>query len=82
MDNTSIVRSKSAVDERKMREKAIVYKKQDKRPLTSFQVAVNKAAGDICVKDPSMLAVKGDLLVLARQQVYDSGFQFKKGKSR
>ena len=73
MDSSSVVQPRSAVDEKNIREKAMVYKKQDKRPLTSFQIAVNKAAGDICVKDPSMMATRGNLLVLARQQVYDSG---------
>ena len=75
------MKAKSVLDE-KIWEEAKLYTKVDKRPLSSFQEAVNKAAGDIYVKDPVMLKKKGDLLVLARQQVYESGFQFKKGKSR
>ena len=76
------VKSKCVVDKEAIRKKAKVYTKEDKRPLSSFQQAVNKAAGDICVKNPLMLTKKGDLLTLARQQVYESGFHFKKGKSR
>ncbi len=70
------------MDEETIREKAKVYTNVKKRPLSSFQQAVNKAAGNICLKDPIMLTKKGNLLTLARQQVYESGFQFKKGKSR
>jgi len=37
---------------------------------------------DICSRDPAMMTKRGQLLELAKQQVYDSGFQFKMGKSR
>ena len=43
---------------------------------------MNDAAGDICVQNPIMLSVRGELLELARKRVNDSGYEYKKGKSR
>ena len=73
--------STSAKEER-IREDSKIYRKDDKRPLSAYQKAINCAAGNICVRDPTMLTKKGELLALAKEQVYESGFQFKKGKSR
>ena len=73
--------STSAKEER-IREDSKIYRKDDKRPLSAYQKAINSAAGNICVRDPTMLTKKGELLALAKEQVYESGFQFKKGKSR
>ena len=43
---------------------------------------MNDAAGDICVRNPIMLSMRGELLELARKSVNDSGYEYKKGKSR
>ena len=43
---------------------------------------MNDAAGDICVQNPIMLSVRGELLELARKLVNDSGYEYKNGKSR
>ena len=43
---------------------------------------MNDAAGDICVQNPIMLSVRGEFLELARKRVNDSGYEYKKGKSR
>ena len=72
----------TSANEERIREESKIYRKDDKRPLSDYQNAINSAAGDICVRDPTMLAKKGELLALAKEQVYESGFQFKKGKSR
>ena len=69
-------------NEERIREGSKIYRKDDKRPLSDYQKAINSAAGDICVRDPTMLTKKGELLALAKEQVYESRFQFKKGKSR
>lgn len=45
-------------------------------------MSVNEAAGDICVHNPAMLTERGELLTLARQAVHDSGYQYKKKRSR
>ena len=66
----------------RIREESKIYWKDDKRSLSDYQKAINGAAGDICMRDPTMLTKKGELLALAKEQVYESGFQFKKRKSR
>ena len=43
---------------------------------------MNDAAGDICVQNPIMLSVRGELLELARKRVNDSGYKYKNVKSR
>lgn len=51
-----------------------------KEPLTLYQQRVNDAAGDICVQNPSILTMRGELLEQARKNVDQSGYQYKKGK--
>ena len=69
--------------ERRIRAQAVIYCREGKRPLSDYHKQINKAAGDIAVRDPSMLAgKKGKLLEEARNEVYASGYKFKKGHSR
>ena len=65
-----------------MREKARIFTKQDRRQLSEYQKAINTAAGEICIRNPTLLVNRGELLNLARDQVHKSGYKFKKGKSR
>ena len=50
--------------------------------LTAYQQRVNEEAGRLAVKNPGLLTKRGELLDLARQQVVEQGYNFKKGKSR
>ena len=52
--------STSAKEER-IREDSKIYRKDDKRPLSAYQKAINSAAGNICVRDPTMLTKKENL---------------------
>ena len=67
------------VDEAEIREKAKIF---IKTPLKPYHQHVNDVAGDICVQNPAMLSDKGELLVMARKMVHESGFQYKKKRSR
>ncbi len=60
---------------------ASIYKKNSLRPLTTYQISINKAAEDICVNNPSMLRNRFLLLEEARSKVNET-YDFKKGKSR
>jgi hypothetical protein len=69
--------------EENIRKQAVIYRKEGKRPLSNYQKQINKAAGDIAVQDPSILArMKSELLNAAKDEVYASGYNFKKGHSR
>ena len=72
----------SPSEESHIKEKAIIYRKQSKRPLTQYHHRVNAAAQEICLKNPSMLTRRGDLQLAAQQAVLQSGYQFRKGHSR
>ena len=51
-------------------------------PLSAYNARINKAVGDLCVRNPSLLSDKGELLMQARIAVDQGGYQYKKGKSR
>lgn len=69
------------IEEEKIREQATIYKKETIRPLSDYQRRVNEIAQDMCVKNPSMLRNRKELLEMARTRVEET-YQFKKGKSR
>lgn len=60
------------MNETEIREKAKIFNKE---PLKPYCQRINDAAGDICVRNPAMLSDKGELCILARWVVHDSGFQ-------
>lgn len=68
-------------EEETIRAKANLFGKF-KKPLTKYQERMNEIAGDICLKDASMLADKGKLLEQARFKLHESGYVYSKGKSR
>ena len=71
---------KRAMSEEEICEKAKIFKKQ---PLKPYQLEVNKAACEICVKDPTMLLrPRDELMQQARQAVHDSGYEYAKKRSR
>ena len=72
----------TSANEERICEESKTYQKDDKCPLSDYQKAINSAAGDICRRDPTMLTKKGELLALAKEQVYESRFQFKKGNQK
>jgi hypothetical protein len=65
----------------KIKEAAKIYKKEDRRPLSDYQIKINEAAANICIENPSMLHSRARLLHSARD-IVDSNYAFKKGKSR
>ena len=60
---------------------ANIYNKESNRTLTAYQKAINDAAQEIFVKNPTMLRALGRFLETARD-VVDSTYSFKKGKGR
>ena len=38
-----------------IKQRAIIYKKQSTRPLSDYQVSVNKVAQEICLQNPTYL---------------------------
>ena len=69
-------------EEAEIKEKAIIYRKESKRPLSQYHHRMNAAAQEICLKNPSMLTKRGELQLAAQDAVVRSGYQFKKGHSR
>lgn len=71
----------SLQDER-VKELAVIYKKETSRPLSKYQLAMNKAAQTLCVQQPSLLCKRKILMECARDKLFADGFEFVKGKSR
>ena len=63
-------------------EKAKIFRKDSSRPLTDYQKQVNFHAGKLAIANPALLCKRGELLELARTEVHESGYTYKKGKSR
>ena len=68
-----------SLEEEQIRSAALIYKKPD---LTAYQERINVAATTLCVSHPSLLRDRSKLLKRARQEVHDSGYQYKKSRSR
>ncbi len=52
------------------------------KPLSTYHCTMNKAAAQLCLKNPSLLWNRGSLLEEARKVVNESGYVYRKGKSR
>ncbi|KAI8144449.1 hypothetical protein BJV82DRAFT_607377 [Fennellomyces sp. T-0311] len=61
---------------------ATIYGKNSNRPLTSYESAINEAAVQLALDNPSLLVNKGNLFEMAKRKLLDSGYQYKRGKSR
>ena len=70
------------LSEEKLKEMGTIYKKESKRPLSSYQRRINEAAQKLCIKNPGLLHQRKLLIEEARKKIIDEGFQFVKGKSR
>lgn len=68
--------------EKEIKEMAIIYKKDSKRPLSNYQKRVNEAAVELCLHNPGLLHTRKILMETARAKIIEEGFQFVKGKSR
>lgn len=60
-------------------ESSKVYKME---PLTKYKQQINKAAFELSIENPNLLCDRKALLTSARKRVHDSGYEYKKGKSR
>ena len=67
------------MDTQEIKKEAIFFKKE---PLSTYHIKVNEASQAICLRKPSMLRRRGELLVQAKQSVHDTGYVYRKGKSR
>ena len=72
----------SSADQDAIKKEAIIFRQKGERQITRFQALVNDAAQELCLKSPALIAKKGVLLNMAQEKVRNSGYQFKKGKSR
>lgn len=66
------------MDAEELRKYSQIYKPN----LTDYQQRVNTAAENICQKHPSVIRKHAELLERARQEVHDSGYAYRKGKSQ
>lgn len=69
-------------EKEKIREMAVIYKKEKTRKLSNYHKAMNKAAQDLCIRNPALLRQRSVLIEKAREKIVAEGFQFVKGKSR
>ena len=58
---------------------ATVYKKVSSRLVTNYQVAINKAAQELCLKNPGLLK---EMIAKAHEHIITAGFKFGKRKYR
>lgn len=70
------------IDAERVKSESTTFKGTDGKDLTQYQVAINDAAYKLCLKDPSLLSKKGDLLGVARKMLHESGYSYAKKRSR
>lgn len=70
------------IEKERIKELALIYKKETSRPLSKYQVEMNKAAQALCIQQPSLIRNRKTLMDSARDKLIADGFQFVKGKSR
>lgn len=71
------------MDLEKIQKDSVIYMYKDaKNPISSYQRSINDASLKLCLDDPSLLKERGRLIALAREQVHNEGYQYKKKKSR
>ncbi|KAF9973022.1 hypothetical protein BGZ73_003772 [Actinomortierella ambigua] len=64
---------------------AIIYgngKRKATRPLTDYEAAMNQAAQDLAIENPSLLNNKMALMEKAKAKLLSEGFRYARGKSR
>ena len=65
-----------------IRKESQIYQLKPDDKLFEYHKAVNEACFSEAMKDPTLLKNKKELLDKAKQNINNSGFQYKKGKSR
>ena len=81
IDTISMKQGEMERNEEEIRKQACLFGKS-KKELTKYQQKMNEVAGDLCVKEPHLLSSKGKLIEIARTKLHESGYIYKKGKSR
>ncbi|OBZ91247.1 hypothetical protein A0J61_00698 [Choanephora cucurbitarum] len=61
---------------------SIIYGKKNNRPLTSYEEAINRASLQLALENPLLISKKGDLFDLAKKQLLQEGYRYKRGCSR
>lgn len=61
---------------------ATIYGKKKDRALTSYEEAINNAALQLALENPVLISKKGGLFDLAKKQLLDNGYHYKRGSSR
>ncbi|CAG8546050.1 5235_t:CDS:2 [Acaulospora morrowiae] len=61
---------------------AIIYGKNSNRQLTSYEQAINRAATELALSDPTLVANKGALFEKAKAKLLSEGYTYKRGQSR
>ncbi|KAI8328410.1 hypothetical protein BD560DRAFT_379331 [Blakeslea trispora] len=61
---------------------AVIYGKKNNRPLTSYEEAINRASLQLALENPLLISKKGDLFDLAKKQLLQEGYRYKRGSSR
>ncbi len=68
------------LSEKELEEKAKIFGKSGKKPLTKYQKSMNDASSEIVKKDPTIAENRGELYKQARLMVHNSGYQYAHGK--
>lgn len=69
-------------EKERLLEQAKIYGKQSTQPRSNYSKRIDEAAGELALRDPSLLMRHGNLLELACTKVHQDGYSFVKGKSR
>ena len=65
-----------------LEEDSKIFGKNSDKPLTHYQMEINKAAFALCKEDASLLKRRNELFDKAKQKIDQEGFQYKKRHSR
>ena len=77
-EHKAIIREHSAIYGRKSKN----CKKRKTLDLTNHELSVNSAAYELCIRDPTLLVRRNELLNRSRAIVRGSGYTFVHGRSR
>ncbi|CAG8650107.1 17183_t:CDS:2, partial [Dentiscutata heterogama] len=61
---------------------ATIYGKNNPRKLTTYEQAINRAAVELALLDPALVANKGTLFEKAKEKLLLEGYTYKRGQSR
>ena len=65
-----------------IRNQAKIYGRDSERELTKYQRSINDIAAQLALQNPDLLLSKQKLLEEARKKLDESGYDYKKGRSR